>query len=78
MSGAHEGDALPHAAGELVRVAVRCPGQAEPLEQLGRPFLDGLHRQLADHALQQDVLLGGAELEQEVILERDADIGQRA
>ena len=50
----------------------------QPREQLLRAGADGVERELADHALQQHVLLRGAEIQQQMILERDADIGQRA
>ena len=46
-------------------------------EELARPRLDLLARQPANVGMQHDVGERGAEFEQQVVLERDADVGDR-
>ena len=72
---ANEGDTLTHTARELAGVLVHGGRQAELLEKLVGSRLDLLLGQAANVGLQHDVAHGAAELEQQVILEGNPDVG---
>src|SRR5438094_1829245 len=75
--GANKRDALTHAARKLARIFLHCLGQAKLREQLLRSRLDLQALRLANVRMQHHVVEGRAKVEQQVILERDADVRDR-
>src|ERR1051326_7244089 len=70
-------DALAHAAGQLVRIAVLETGEADRAQQLAGACLGVLAVHAARFGLQHDVAQGGAPVEQHGALKHDADVGAR-
>ena len=72
---ATERDALPHAAGELVRVFVLEAAEADRGQQLACAPFGGAAFELLRLRLQHDVAERGAPFQQHGTLEHDADVG---
>ena len=76
--GARDGDALAHAAGELVGAPLERIGKADPPQHLTRRLLAFLGRHAAHRKAEADVLPDIQPWEQRCLLEDQAALGRRS